>query len=208
MVAIADLQLIEAEYLAKHQEYSQFIQKLPLASSDSPDNDTASTILAEGVFLRYFTLWENSIEKSFIHYCQGGVTLNGHQPLCRLTNCDGQAVRKILTGSQRYLDWSNQRLIRERSQLFFDNGMPFYNPIIGKSHILTDAEKIRNVIAHDSVESWNSYREVQRNNFQTERNFPMAAGQLLRARARRLNVNWGELYFDEISQVFAAILRP
>lgn len=208
MPGVADLQQIQADFLAKHQEYRHIISQLPLASVDLPDADTASSIVAEGTFLRYFTLWESSIERSFIYFCLGGAALNGVQPVCRLANCDGDTVRKILTAGQRYLDWSDQQLIRTRAMLFFDRGIPFYDPVIGKSYILADAEKIRNVISHDSLEAWNSYRGVQRNNFQTERSFLMSPGQMLRTRARKTQKNWGEFYLDEIAEAFAAILSP
>lgn len=208
MPVVADLQLIEAEFFGKHQEYRQIISNTPLASADTADADTAASIVAEGTFIRYFTLWENSIEKSFIYFCQGGVTLSGVQPVCRLANCDADAVRRILTNGQRYLDWSNQKNIRERAHLFLENGTPFYDPVIGKSNVLSDAEKLRNVIAHDSLESWNGYRGVQRHNYQTERSFNMAPGQMLRTLARKTKHNWGEFYFDQIAETFAAILRP
>jgi hypothetical protein len=208
MPAASELEQIEADFLAKRQEYRDIVSALPLAPDDKADNHTIASITAEGTFFRYFTLWENSIEKSFVYFCRGGKTLNGHQPICKLTNCDEATVKKILIAGQRYLDWSDQQLIRARAALFFENGMPFYDPIIGKSHVLSDAEKIRNVIAHDSAESWNSYKSVERNNFQTERSFQMPAGQMLRARAKKRKINWGEFYFDEVAQIFAAILRP
>jgi hypothetical protein len=92
--------------------------------------------------------------------------------------------------------------------LYFENGAPFYNPVIGKSQVFSDAEKLRNVIAHDSLESWNGYLDVQRNNFQTERTFRMPPGQLLRARTPRTAISWGEHYFSHFAEAFAAILRP
>ena len=123
-------------------------------------------------------------------------------------NCSAAEIRRILTNGLRYLDWSSQRNVRERASLFFENGMPFYDPVGGKSSVLTDMEKLRNMIAHDSIESANSYKEVQRNNFNTERNFEMAPGQLLRTLSRQSQKNWGEFYFDEIDTIFASILRP
>jgi hypothetical protein len=133
MPGVADLQQIENEFLTKHQEYRNIISQLPLAAADAEDLDVNSCIIAEGTFIRYFTLWENSIEKAFIYYCQGAPALNGQQPVCRLANCTADVVRKILTGGQKYLDWSNQQYIRDRAQLFFEQGMPFYDPIIGKT---------------------------------------------------------------------------
>ncbi len=206
MPEVAILQSIEAHFLSRHQEYRQILSDTPLASSDFPDTNTVASIIAEGTFTRYFTLWENSIERSFIYFCEGGVALNGTQPVCRLANCNSKEIRKILTNGLRYLDWSSQRSISERASLFFEEGEPFYSPVIGKSGVLTDMEKLRNMIAHDSIESANAYKEVQRNNFKTERNFEMSPGQMLRALARRTNKNWGEFYLDEIAAAFASIV--
>jgi hypothetical protein len=208
MPDVAILQSIEADFLAKHQEYRQILNSTPLALSDAPDTNTSASIIAEGTFIRYFTLWENSIERSFIYFCEGGVTLNGVQPVCRLANCSATEIRKILTNGLRYLDWSSQKTIRERANLFFENGSPFYGPVVGKSAVLSDIEKLRNMIAHASIESANGYKEVQRNNFKTERNFEMAPGHLLRVLARQTKKNWGEFYFDEFEAAFAAVMRP
>jgi hypothetical protein len=205
---LAELLQIEADFLARHGEYRAIMSALPLANADALDGDTNSSIAAEGAFIRLFTLWENTVEETFIYFCLGGPHPDGNRPTGRLVNCDKAGVRKILTAQQRYLDWSDQRMIRGRAHLFFEDGKPFSDPIIGKAQVLSDAEKLRNVIAHNSPESWNGYSEVQRNNFQTERTFAMTPGQMLRARALKLKINWGEFYLDEIAAVFAAILRP
>lgn len=208
MPTATDLEAIEAEFLAKHGEYSGMINRLPLASSDRLDPDTEACIIAEGAFMRFFTLWEMSIQRSFIHYCSGGQTLNNIMPACRLQNCDEALVKKILVAGYKYLDWSDPGYIRDRALTFFEEGIPFHNPLIGKAQVLSHARKIRNVIAHDSPESWNSYAEVQRHNFTVERNFPISPGQLLRVRAKGRTKTWGEFYLDEIAEAFAAVLRP
>lgn len=208
MSTLADLQQIETDFNALHTQYRAIVSNLPLAAADALDTDTVSSIIAEGVFFRYFTLWEQSVEKAFVHFCTSGPSLTGSQPVCRLTNCDNASVRKILVNGQRYLDWSDQKTVRDRALLFFENGMPFHMPLSGSAHLLTDFEKLRNVIAHDSVESWTGYLAVQRNNFNTERTFRFLPGQMLRVRSRTPTKTWAEHYFDEVSNCFAAILRP
>lgn len=203
-----DIQSIESDFLDKYQGYRQIMSGLPVASKDVLDIDTNANIVAEGTFIRYFTLWERNLEAAFIYYCQGGVSLSGIQPVCRLMNCDDAIIRKILTAGQKYLDWSVPGNVRDRAKLFFEDGRPFFDPIAGKAQVLSDALKIRNVIAHDSLEAWNSYKEVQRNNFQTERNFAMSPGQMLRTRRAGSSKGLGEVYFDAIAEVFASILRP
>jgi len=202
-----DLLTIEAEFLRKSQEYRGIMRQLSLASADALDLNTQENIIAEGTFVRHFTLWERSLEAAFIYFCQGGESLAGTQHICRLANCDGVMVRKILGAGQKYIDWAVPGNVRERAKLFFEEGRPFHDPMIGKADVLADAQKIRNVIAHDSLEAWNSFAQVQRNNFQTERNFPMSPGQMPRARTARSATSLGEVYFDAIAEVFAAILR-
>jgi len=113
-----------------------------------------------------------------------------------------------LTAGQKYLDWAVPGNVRDRAKLFFEDGKPFHEPMANQAQIISDAQKIRNMIAHDSLEAWNSYNEVQRNNFQTERSFPMSPGQMLRARKPRHSECLGEQYFDTIAGVLSSILRP
>jgi hypothetical protein len=141
MPALADLEAIEAEFLLKHQGYLQIIGSLPLASAEEADSNTEACIIAEGAFMRFFTLWEMSIQKSFIYFCTGGLTLNNVLPVCRLQNCDEMLVKKILIAGYRYLDWSDPGFIRERAMTFFEEGTPFHSPVIGKSQVLSHAKK-------------------------------------------------------------------
>ena len=141
MPAIQDLQSVEQEFAIKSQEYRQIASQLQLAPSDALDPNTRENVVAEGAFIRYFTLWERSVEKLFIYYCLGGGALNGLQPVCRLTNCDDSAVRKILTAGQKYLDWAVPENVRLRAKLFFEDGRPFHDPMVGKAQVLSDAQK-------------------------------------------------------------------
>ncbi len=201
------LQDIAKDFTKSHIEYLSIMAGLPLAAPDKADGDIVASITAEGVFLRYFTLWENSIEKVFLYFCGGGPSLGGKIPSCRLVPCTPEEARKIVLANQRYLDWSDQKQVRDRAQLFFNTGEPFYSPLIGKSHVLADTEKLRNVIAHNSIESWNGYRQVQRNNFLTEPNFFMVPGQLLRVRRRSTSENWGTHYFTNFAETFVGIIN-
>jgi len=209
MPDVAELQTIETDFAQILQSYSQILGGIPVAPADRPDPAIEANILAEGVFLRCFTSWENSVEKAFLYFCEGGTSLNGVQPTCRLAHCTTTEVRSILmSNGMRYLDWSSPGSIRTRANLYFHQGIPFEVSIGGKSAILSDIQKLRNRIAHDSVETANGYREVQRNNFNTERNFDLQPGQLLRIVARKTNKSWGEFYFDELLSAFNSIVRP
>jgi hypothetical protein len=99
-VVLADLEGIERDFTARHEEYRQIMAGTPLASPDALDANTQACILAEGTFIRYFTLWENSIESAFLYFCQGGATLNGQQPVCRLE----QTATRHLPGRYSAMD--------------------------------------------------------------------------------------------------------
>jgi hypothetical protein len=208
MADVAALQAIEADFQKGQREYCLVMRGAPVSSSEMPDSDFAANILAEGAFIRCFTLWESAVERAFIYFCEGGAALNGVQPICRLANCGPSEIRSILTNGMRFLDWSSPRIIRERAALYFEHGLPFEISVGGKSAVLSDMQKLRNRIAHNSVESLNGYLEVQRNNFNTERTFDFPPGQMLRTVARKTKKNWGEYYFEELEVAFNSVLRP
>ncbi|MDA8272840.1 MAG: hypothetical protein M0Z72_03765 [Deltaproteobacteria bacterium] len=209
MPDIKELIDITREFKRNHDKYKKIINKTPLASPLKIDADITSNIIAEGTFIKYFTLWENVIEKSFIYFCLGGFTFNNKQPVCRLTNCNNEIARNILLNRARYIDWSSPNVIKERANLFFQIGGLFHDPITSNSSYLCDAEKVRNVIAHDSLESWNGYIKVLTNNFKTRPIFKMQPGQMLRIKCyKNTRLSWGEYYFNIFYNTFIAIVVP
>lgn len=154
------------------------------ASKDVDEQNYGADALYEGMFLRGFTAYEAALEKIFVHYVIGGSSTQGHQPQSRITHCTEVEARAILKSDGKYIDWSSVSVVRARSQRFFVGGEPFATVLGLQSDKLSEVEKIRNRIAHDSAEALASFKDVERARFSTERVFKMRPGQLLRTRRK------------------------
>src|SRR5437870_5805868 len=108
MVSVRGLREVATNFSSRHREYADIMQSLARAPDDRADTNIEATITAEGLFVRYFTLWESSVEKTFLYFCAGGKTLNGTKPTCRITGCSREQARDILAANVRHLDWSKQ----------------------------------------------------------------------------------------------------
>lgn len=180
-MSLADLDLrVQAEITRLQLE----INGHRYADADRDEADFAADALFEGIFLRGFTTFETAVETSFLHYAAGGASVNGYVATSRLTNCSEADARRIIKGDGKYVDWSSASIIRDRASRYFVDGEPFFTEFSGRSDVLSQVEKVRNRIAHDSTEAVTAFRDVERIRFLTERPFVMRPGQLLRARKR------------------------
>lgn len=155
------------------------------ASLVEADNDLEKNALYEGYFMRAFISFESSLEAIFLHYACGGQSMAGNAADSRLTKCDPEMVRRILRQGGKYIDWANPEVVRERSSIFFVDGKPFYDALVGKSEELSQIQKIRNRISHDSAEARIAYSGILVPLFSTKPLFDMSPGQLLRVKRRR-----------------------
>ncbi len=185
---------------AKMLSYQQVYSNLALASNATDDPNVESNALAEGTFLKAFVAYETFLEATFIHFCNGGSSLNGFLATSRLANCDWAQARAILKGSQQYLDWAKPQAVRERARLFLTDGEPITGCIDPRAPDLGDIHKIRNMIAHESPEAGPAYTEVLVRMFTAAPLFPMCPGQALRVRRRkRPHMSWGAHYLSLMS---------
>lgn len=175
---------IDAEFQAVHSALQLSLNGIPYAPSDVADDAPDKSMLVEGVFMRAFTAFEHSMEELFLHYACGGASVSGRMPGRRLANCSKDEARAIMRGDNRFLDWSASSAVRDRASRIFVGGEPFYSEINAVSELLTEAERVRNRIAHESPEAKLAMQTVEVRRFLTQRTFTMKAGQLLRARRR------------------------
>ncbi len=206
--SMGDLTALLPEYHSKIDALQLALHGRPYAPWAAEDRDIAENSLFEGTFLRAFTTFEGALQELFLHYAVGGASLTGYVPGCRLTNCSDGHVRAILRGNQRFTDWANPQVVRERADLFFESGEPFRTGFAPRSHALTDIQKLRNAIAHESSEAESAYLDVQINNLKTEPPFFMSPGQLLRTR-RRGNppMSWCAHYLAVLSTTVGVIAQ-
>lgn len=194
-------------FTESHNCYRELIDALPIAQDDHLSEDHTSDSLAEGVFLRMFSEYESVIENLTIHYIMNGKTLAGREGRSLVLSLEIGIVKRMIRGSGAKLpSFSNPGKAIETSKIFLDDGWPISQALQTKTQQISDAEKIRNRIAHKSDESRSHFQSVQRNILQTERTFPITPGQFMRIRVPRnrktIISSLQTLTFDVVSAIF------
>lgn len=159
-------------------------------------------VLIEGCFVGFYAKFERISEEIILHYVCGGRSINGKQPESLFSTRDPVSVRKFISNSVK-TGWANQSRIRESARLMLRHGWPIHSIWISISQALSDCTKIRNRIAHDSLNSKKEYDDVLRNIFTTNRLFEMRPGQLLRIRL----FGWAEILGSKYTKAMIEAIR-
>lgn len=192
----------------RHDKLGAIIDTMLPAPEDEESTDDLANAHAEALFLRAFTAYENDLERLFLHYVTGGATLGGVGARTYLNVNDEVRARKLTRAGFKFLSWAKPDQTRETADNYLENGWPISAMMNAKSQDLTDCERVRNRIAHNSIESLLAFNVVQRNMLQTERLFPICPGQFLRIRNRRLRELHVGHYLSVMTDTLTAILDP
>ena len=192
----------------RYNGFLQLVDSLDPAPEIEESVDHLADAYAEAFFLRAFTAYENDLEKLFLHYVTGGISLQGVAANSYLRVTDEQLARKLTRAGFKFLSWAKPQETRNTADNYLENGWPISEMMNAKSQDLSDCERVRNRIAHNSLESLVQFNVVQRNMLQTERLFPITPGQFLRIRNKRLNKFHIKHYFDVMNDTLNAILDP
>lgn len=107
--------------------------------------------ITESAFLKMFISWESFLEKSFVLYLTGNLSMDGNA-IVKYANPISEAhAHKILIGVMKYVDWSNPEIIKKFANLYFDSGKPYETAISSIQGDLSDLKTIRNSVAHIST---------------------------------------------------------
>lgn len=192
----------------RHAALISHAESLATAVDDTESDDHQGDFVAEAIFLRGFTAYESDIEKLFFHYVTGGQSLQGKAANSYLRSGSEEIARKIVKGGFTFLNWAKPSKINSTAQLYLEDGWPLTEMLATKTQELSDCERIRNRIAHLSLESATDFATVQRNLFGTERLFAMTPGQLLRVRHRRQRMSHLKRYLVVMYDTVNAIIDP
>jgi len=192
----------------RHRLLSDRLDTIDPASSEYPSKDQEADALLEALFLRFFTQYEADLEVLFLHYVTRGVSISGVAAPTLLAVSDEDKARRLVKAGNRFLSWAKPRYIQEKAETYMEHGWPFVDIIATNSQILGDCEKVRNRIAHQSIEAASAFAEVQRNLFGTDRPFVMSPGQLLRARRKGSPRLVMQKYVDALDETLSALVDP
>jgi hypothetical protein len=125
-------------------------------------------LIYELSFLKIFLAWEFYLEKSFILYMLGEETESGYKPRAYVIPRDEKHAYELIKGGRSFPDWLNLEFIREKSELFFENGSPFKDVLYNNQTIkegLQMMKIIRNRIVHISQKTQQEFSNLLRNEF-------------------------------------------
>ncbi len=119
-------------------------------ASNNVRNAEEIEFIVSSAFLKLFIAWEGFLEKSFISYLTGELSLDGGILTKYANPIDTSHAHKIIIGTQKYVDWSNIEIVNRISSLFFENAQPYTSVLNSIARELSELRTIRNAAAHTS----------------------------------------------------------
>jgi len=122
-------------------------------------------ILVESIFSTGFRTYENFVREIFLLYCLEKQPSKKPKVKSYLKARDFQHTELLIKSSMPFLDWTSPDAIIERSEVYLENGYPIKLPYTTNLQQLRDYKKIRNHIAHNSMESELHFSKIVKNYF-------------------------------------------
>lgn len=119
-------------------------------------------LLVESIFFNGFRSYEGFIREVFILYCLEKKSTKRPNSKSYLKPVNFLHAEQLLKSSMEFLDWTSPDTIIARSELFLQNGHPVKLPYTANRLQLANFKKIRNHIAHNSLESEIHFSKVVR----------------------------------------------
>lgn len=110
-------------------------------------------LLVESMFFNGYRSYEGFIREVFILYCMEKKSSKRPNAKSFLKPNNFLHAEQLLRSSMAFLDWTNADTVIERAELFLNNGHPIKLPYTTHKVQLNNFKKIRNHIAHNSIES-------------------------------------------------------
>ena len=161
---LSELNRIKNELIQNMNKSLDLIKRINKISSMLSSDEIYS--IYELSFLKIYLSWESFISRVFILYMIGEKTDSGYAPKRYVTPRDEDHAYSIIKSGRSFPDWLNLDFIREKSELFFENGNPFKTAIYSKANVreaLQNMRILRNAIVHASRESKEKYEKMLRN---------------------------------------------
>lgn len=133
--------------------------------NDGPFHPRVASKIVGLAFLSMVSAWEEFAEQLFYRYMIGGATESGYAPKLRLGPCDSiRHAIEVLSGSSRHSDrfgkWNDFAWVLEKASIFFVKGTPFSAvPTLFRER-LSDAQIVRNRVAHSSAKARAQFRRL------------------------------------------------
>lgn len=110
----------------------------------------ARDIVIQAAFVRLYISFEEFLEYSFGHYGMSLSGVNGTTPRAYANAPTATHLHDMVTGTQRFVDWSTPSTVVKLAKLYFENGEPYASAIGGAQQHLADMKTVRNGCSHVS----------------------------------------------------------
>lgn len=125
--------------------------------------DPQIELLVESVFFTCFRAYENFIREIFLLYTLSKRPRSNRQVTSNLNPRNFLHAEQLIKSSMKVVDWNSPDTIIERAEIYLNGGFPIKLPISSNLNALRQFKKLRNHIAHDSIESLDEFKKVVNN---------------------------------------------
>ncbi|HAB28714.1 MAG TPA: hypothetical protein DCM10_19495 [Xanthomarina gelatinilytica] len=159
--------------------------------------------LTESIFFNAFREYENLIRDVFILYTQEKKRSNGTKVKSFLKPKDFFHAENLIKSSMQFLDWNTPNTIIDRSELYLKDGYPIKLPYTVNRTELLQYKRLRNHIAHNSVESLSGFKKILRSYYGTNPLKIPSVGEYLMLTSKRDGTKYHLLEFFELLEDMA-----
>lgn len=119
-------------------------------------------LMVESIFFASFRSYEGFIREIFVLYCLEKQTPTKGTVRSYLKPKNFEHSELLVKSSMTFLDWTSPETVIERAELYLQDGYPIKLPYTTNLQQLKDFKKLRNHIAHNSLESETQYEKLVR----------------------------------------------
>lgn len=120
----------------------------------------ALVLVEEYVFLSAFKIWEDFLENAFASLSRYNDPVAGRRTYPYLSPKTENHALEMIRLEKDFTDWTSPDVVITRAEILFRNHRVITDPIKSALSDLRDAKRIRNFVAHGSVESERLFRAL------------------------------------------------
>ncbi|MFZ1281163.1 MAG: hypothetical protein WAR59_10015 [Ignavibacteriaceae bacterium] len=158
-------------------------------------------LLVESIFFASYRGYEGFLREIFLLYCLEKQSSKKPKVKSYLKPRDFEHAEQLIKSSMPFLDWTKPDDVITRSEIYLqNNGHPIKLPYTVNKQQLKEFKKIRNHIAHNSIESQSGYESVVRGYFGVTPLTIPTPGQYLMLPSKKKSTNYILLDFFDLME--------
>ena len=157
---------------AAFKDFSSELNRLRRFDAENQTNFSGGSLsrkqivfLTESIFFTAFREFENFIRDIFLLYTQEKKNSRNDRVVSYIKPKDFFHAESLIKSSMSFLDWNSPDTVIQRAELFLKDGFPVKLPYSTNRVKLNEYKKLRNHIAHNSIESLEGFKKVLKNHY-------------------------------------------